>query len=263
MVACMFYAPSKTDPVQSIVRAAPAVTLVSIAALLAGVALLLAARRIAGAITFALPWDLTLIIALEALLLVTAIRGSWRRAFPLGPAGEDGLAWGDQLLGWGSSAAIVLAAVGSSFPGERASDWLVWLPVIAADQVLRQSFFAGQGAALKSAASTQAPRFDEREQVVQQLYRVRDAEGREVIYGTLRADFQAGQRTAVLHVGFCPPLERVPQIEAAPQAGSAATVKVAQALAHGARLDVRLAEDASEECWVWIDLTAAPNVHAE
>lgn len=94
--------------------------------------------------------------------------------------------------------------------------------------------------------------------VLQQLTRIRDEAGVETIFGTLRAEFAAGQRHATLHVGFCPPLAGRPAIEADPSDGPDATVKVLQTLAHGTRLEVRLATPATEHCSVLIEFTASP-----
>jgi len=94
--------------------------------------------------------------------------------------------------------------------------------------------------------------------VLQQLTRIRNENGVESIFGTLRAEFAAGQRHATLHVGFCPPLAGVPTVDADPADGPDATVKVIQAFAHGARLEVRLAAPATEPCSVLLELTAAP-----
>lgn len=96
--------------------------------------------------------------------------------------------------------------------------------------------------------------------VLQQLTRIRDEAGIETIFGTLRAEFAPGQRHATLHVGFCPPLAGAPAIEADPADGPDATVKIIQAYAHGARLEVRLTAPAAEPCSVLLEMTAAPAV---
>jgi hypothetical protein len=100
---------------------------------------------------------------------------------------------------------------------------------------------------------------------------VRGADGVEVVRGTLRAGFVAGQRQAVLHVGFCPPLEGLPVVEAfieptiakpsvAANLRQAAgmEVRVVQAFCHGARLEVRLGEAATEEFAVVVGVSARP-----
>ncbi len=94
--------------------------------------------------------------------------------------------------------------------------------------------------------------------VLQQLVRVREADGGEAIRGTLLAEFVAGQRNSTLHVGFCPPLEGLPTVEAETGDGPDAEVKVSQAFAHGARLEVRLSEPAMGECSVVVEVVAMP-----
>jgi hypothetical protein len=239
--------------------------MLSLVTLQLAIGLLLIGRRLAGALTLELPWYVLLTTAVVMMTLVTLARIAWRRAFPVSSLSVAG----EWMVGWGASLGLVLAAVGCSFPAFRTSDWLVWLPILVADQLLRQSFLdAGQhqlrlseiGDACEEPPIRRASASSQRRQdeVVQQLYRVRDNAGREVIYGTLRADFQVGQRSAVLHVGFCPPLEYLPEIEAAALPDRAARLKVVQALAHGARLDVRLPETPTENCSIWIDMAARP-----
>lgn len=79
----------------------------------------------------------------------------------------------------------------------------------------------------------------------QQVTRARMPEG-EVITGWVKADFQPGERTAVLHVAFCPPLEASPAVELEQLSGPAARIKAAQVLPQGARLEIRLNAPAAE-----------------
>ncbi|RIK82683.1 MAG: hypothetical protein DCC67_06960 [Planctomycetota bacterium] len=98
--------------------------------------------------------------------------------------------------------------------------------------------------------------------MLQEVRRVRDEDGVEGIVATLRAEFAAGQRHAVLHVGFCPPLSHLPMVRAEAGDGPEAEVRVVQAFTHGARLEVRLAESAKEACSVLVELTAKPQAAA-
>jgi hypothetical protein len=245
-----------------------AATILSLVCLLTSVGLLIAGRRLAGALTHELSGDVMLLTAVVMTAIVAFARIAWRRAFPLRIDGAAKLTWGDWFVGWGSSAGLLLAALGCCYPAHRLSDWLIWLPMLVADQLWRQSFFdAGQprlrlAETGENAGDTSTIHFPaatpSEHEIVQHLYRVRDGDGREVVYGTLRADFHPGQRTAVLHVGFCPPLEYLPEIEAAALPDSVARLKVVQSLAHGARLDVRLPETPVQDCHVWIDMAATP-----
>ncbi len=269
-------------------------SVITLIALLNAIGLLAALGRIFSPLGGGLP----LVAMLPAAILTTAtvfsIRVVWRRLFPLEeqPSIEDSPSvydW-DAVVGWGCSSALILIAVGCCYPASFTSDWLIWLPALVADQFLRQTFFdAGEPTRLldpdliefdrerdEELAATLAFRSDEdfesalceassiedradgAEQIVQRLYRVRDEQGQEVVYGTVRADFKAGQRTAVVHVGFCPPLSHVPKIEAESLPGSPSRIKIVQALAHGTRLDVRLPAPAESDRHVWIDMAATP-----
>jgi hypothetical protein len=231
--------------------------------------LLVLVRRLLGAFAADLPRDTLLLTALASAAILSATRLLWRKHFPLKSAGR--LTAGDLLVGWGSSAALLMLAIGCCYPANHTSDWLIWLPVLVADQFWRQSFFdAGhpeQAVALRvvhpdQPAEPLTEADNDADDVVQQLFRVRSESGSEEIYGTLRADFHRGQRTAVLHVGFCPPLTHRPEVEAEALGDPGyATVKTVQALAHGARLDVRLAAPAEDDCRVWIDMAARPVAH--
>ncbi len=266
------------------------------------IGLLLVVRRFAGALSEDLPPGAMLLTAIVATAMVACSRIAWRRLSPLVVDVEElelsaSARLGDLLVGYGSSLSLVLLAVGCIYPAERTVDLMIWLPALVADQFWRQSFFdAGhpdwgvgeadhdlenelalaslatvdqektctpKGLEQQIAATAGENEEDETEEIVQQLYRVRDELGQEVIYGTLRADFLAGQRTAVVHAGFCPPLSHLPEIEAESFRGPLARIKVVQALAHGTRMDVRLTAPAASDCHVWIDMAAIPAAPAE
>jgi len=264
------------------------------------VGLLLVVRRFVGALGEELPRGAMLLTAIVAGAVVACVRIIWRKKFPLSFEGEElelsaMQRVGDRAVGYGSSLSLVFLAVGCCYPANLTSDWLIWLPLLVSDQFWRQSFFdAGNperglsepGLDLEGleedlqnesvlaaliptendtlAASEEENLAEGAEEIVQQLFRVRDELGQEVIYGTLRADFLEGQRTAVVHAGFCPPLSHLPEIEAESFRGPAARIKVVQALAHGTRMDVRLTSPASRDCHVWIDMAATPvSVSAE
>jgi len=254
----------------------------TVVAALNALGLLLVARRLAGALSEHLSLGAMLLTAIVTTVIANSARLAWRRSFPLPCAQQSNITsadgrfskW-DSLIGWGASLAVLLVAVGCCFPANRTSDWLIWLPLLVADQFWRQSFFdLGEPGRNFTAPSYNTLSVDPamdmetnleeehsalEEEVVQQLFRLRDADGQEAIYGTLRADFQTGQRNAVIHAGFCPPLEYLPVIEAAPCAGPPAQVKVVQAFAHGARLDLRLGQVAEHPCTVFVDMAALPN----
>ncbi|MDB5343303.1 MAG: hypothetical protein JWP89_1680 [Schlesneria sp.] len=61
----------------------------------------------------------------------------------------------------------------------------------------------------------------------------------EQVEGWVRVEFAAGQREAMIHVAFCPPLPGIPEIETEDLEGSDLEIRVAAAFAFGARLSVR------------------------
>ena len=268
------------DPWPERRRQATQATVLTVVGSLVAIGALLVVRRLFGALADYLPRDTMLMMAIGALVLVTCSRLAWRKIHPWPTPANSKQGWGELCVGWGSSVALIMMAVGCCYPADRTSDWLIWLPVLIADQMWRQSFFdLGQPgldpieyevvpeeeAKLAEAPTTvpwgitTAVEEPVPEEIVQQLYRVRDDQGQELIYGTLRADFHPGQRTAILHVGFCPPLAYRPEIEADALPGDdSARLKVVQALSHGARLDVRLRETPTEDCHLWIDMAATP-----
>jgi hypothetical protein len=212
-------------------------------------ALLLIARRVSGGITADLPLGILAATALAALAILIGTRMLWRRTFCDGTAVD---AW----IGWGGSAAMVLLAIGMSFPAQRAEDWIVWLPVLVVDQVVRRRLFESRDkfqVELKIAKPQAALQAEQ----IQHLVRSRYVDGAETVHATLRADFVSGQRTATVYVGFCPSLASRPELTVEVASGPAAEFKIVQAFPHGARIDVRLATTAVEAMGVILNVTAA------
>jgi hypothetical protein len=77
--------------------------------------------------------------------------------------------------------------------------------------------------------------------MVQQTTRVRAADGSERISGVAGEAFLSGQRHAAMHIAFCPPFEKTPELEFEQIDGPTARIKVGQLQPYGARLDLRLA----------------------
>lgn len=94
------------------------------------------------------------------------------------------------------------------------------------------------------------------EDVLQQLTRSRAADGSEQVTGWLRMPFAAGQRTANVHVAFCPPFDKTPQWTAEQFDGPPMRIKTAQLLPHGARLDLKLSAAAEQSDRVLIRFSA-------
>jgi len=232
------------------------------------IGLLLVARRLAGALSLDLAiWPLTITL-LAAAVFILGGRAAWRH-FGVVTAKDLELAFA-----WAGTAAILLLSIGCAWPSTESFAWVMALPLLVFDHFSRVAFLNTRnssrgvhprGPSGETVATSDVPPltppFEEGESEgapLQQLTRVRNAEGIESIHGTLTADISAGQRHATLHVGFCPPLEGSPTIEVEVVDGPDATVKVVQAFAHGARFELRLAEPADEECRVAIEFAASP-----
>jgi mutator protein MutT len=163
-------------------------------------------------------------------------------------------------------------------PGTEAVALIVFWGILAAEefwawQVIPQltsgatAGSSGATAGLPSSAQTtvaqpnldaRTPDFDERPGpgVVQQLTRSRTPDGSETISGWLRIPLLAGQRTATVHLAFCPPFQCVPELETEQQDGPDATIRVGQVLPYGARLEFKLADVAEAPAEVLVEYSA-------
>lgn len=94
------------------------------------------------------------------------------------------------------------------------------------------------------------------EDVLQHLTRSRTAEGVEQLSGWLRMPFAAGQRTANIHVAFCPPFAQTPGLEVEQCDGPTVRIKTGQVLPHGARLDLKLAQASETPVAVVLEFAA-------
>lgn len=89
-----------------------------------------------------------------------------------------------------------------------------------------------------------------------QLTQWRDPDGRVEWSGQLCVELREGDRLATAHVAFCPPLAHAPQVTCHQLDGPMARLKVALAVAHGVRFEVRLARPAPEALRVVIEFVA-------
>jgi hypothetical protein len=163
--------------------------------------------------------------------------------------------------------AVLLAlAIACSYPGTRILDWLLWPTVMFAAVLLpplrRPHVAASLRDANPSLGETRprvtAPDHEaEPETILQHLTRIRLDDGREAIRGELTAEFTTGERQTTIYVAFCPPFERLPQIEANIADDSDATVKIVQFLHNGTQLEVRLPEPAEDPIRITVELYAA------
>lgn len=202
------------------------------------VGMFLVVRRITGDVTSPLPL---------ALLIPTAtILVAWGWLMRLGA----GSLRASLLSFWLPAIAIFLFAIGLSYPGARVTDWCVWLvsyaPLILGPRWLDK---VRRGFPIK--------RKRRGNRLIQDLRRYRSDDGRELVRGTLAAEFPPGQRNQTIWVGFCPPFEFLPQVTVHATGDASASVKVAQVLHHGAQLEVRLSPLASCPPVATIELVAA------
>jgi hypothetical protein len=206
-------------------------------------ALFLVARRAAGAFSAPLPASQLLALAIFVAVWALVVRELTLRN-PL----------------YVSLALVVLLmfALACSFPGPRVVDWLCWpaamFAVVLCPPLVRSREARPQRHQIATAEFEQ----DEAsgEQIIQQLTRLRTEKGHDALRGTLVAEFAPGERQATLHVAFCPPFERLPQVEVNLADDSDATIKIAQVLHNGVQLEVRLAEPAEESINVAVELFA-------
>ncbi|QEG37042.1 hypothetical protein [Bythopirellula goksoeyrii] len=247
-----------------------ALAVIAVVSLMLSIGLLLTVRRLGGAFSADLPRSTLFLTAIISVAIAASSRIVWRQLYPLDLENVDSFSWSDQFVGWGSSLVPLLMMVGCSFLGDRLSEMLIWIPLLVCDQLWRQNFFDGgypeyqigrvpQAIALQDAMGWETVPTDTQSvpgNCTQQLFRVRESDGQEAIYATLRVDFETGQRHATAHVGFCPPLGYRPTIEADPYEGPQAEVKIVQALSHGARIDLKLARVAEGPTQVFVDLAA-------
>jgi hypothetical protein len=233
-----------------------------------GLAAFLLVRRATGALTAPLPPLPLLVTAVAMLGWVWAVRYVWASSIHRGVFS----ARSDRFLAvWLPALTLIFVAVACSYPGRRAVDWLVWLPVIVANSIgphvaERRKRLPAESAVLARRTSADTlpmnpiEPLDRSSTLLQQLSRSRDTDGRETIQGTIVAEFAAGERVATLHIAFCPPFESLPQVEAEIANGPDGSVKVAQVLHNGARLDVRLPQAAIEAVAISLEFAAQETV---
>jgi hypothetical protein len=202
--------------------------------------LFLIARRATG--------DASLPLPLGLLISTTAMLVAWGWLIQFSGASSPS----SPLGFWLPLVAILLFAIGLSYPGARFTDWLVWLSgcaaVIGGPRLLQASRRGLPATARKRRGS----------RVIQNLQRYRSADsGREFVRGILAAEFPPGQRIETLWVGFCPPFEFLPQVTAHAVGNPSVSVKVAQVLHNGAQLEVRLLHPASGQEVANIEISAA------
>jgi hypothetical protein len=256
-------------------------------ALLAAVALLVVARRLAGALETPLALPALAATGVLAAAVAAAVRVAWFL-----PPADRFAARFERLVMVLTSLAVAALAGGLSVPDTPVVGKFLLCTVVAAEeswawawrsrkrgpsQERGQSDFSPdrpshQGGRndfspveIETPASRGAKKGSDpflayenapADGVTQQLTRSRADDGSEEISGWLRTAFAAGQRTGSVHVAFCPPLAATPRLEVEPIEGPEARIKTAQLLPYGARLDLKLAAAAKQPVVVLLRFSA-------
>jgi hypothetical protein len=222
--------------------------------LLAVCALLLVGRRLEGALTRPLPS--------LALVLVTCVAVACCEAGGLAIA-RTSPRW-SKALRWGLCLVLVAVAAALSLPGTRwpglTALWLgpalacAWPSVLA----WRSTRRADRAAPFVPRAGGTFPTIDgEDEELAEpaegearplaRIDRLQVDDRTAAVEGWVRAELATGQRTTSVHVAFCPPFARVPDLDFEQASGPEARIKLGQVQAYGARWEVKLAEQGPAE----------------
>lgn len=212
-------------------------------------ALFLLARRWADALTAPLSFTAILAVAVAATATAEALERSNRQSERFS-------------ANWLVRLALPILALAISLPGSSVLGLLVlWLIVVGEELRLWRAkvpsqtshpshrLLRGSTTSIddRSALADLSPAIARHDPNTTQHISYRNAdEGSAVVEGWLRADFAAGQRTAIVHVAFCPPFSGVPQVETEPLEGPACEVRPTLVLPWGVRWELRRAEPATD-----------------
>jgi hypothetical protein len=256
-------------------------SIIALAGLFVCAALVLALRRVSGALVHPLTIATLIPTGFLAAISALGIRTLWRHSSDRRASSRGNLIM-DVLLG----TSLMIFAAALSLPGTSpwglACLWLliaafeIWAWVPGTGQWLRrprhektgpEQFRIDQAQSVADhiepvstlpgaiSDSLRAPIWPAKG-VTQQLTRSTTARGGDVLCGALRLDLAAGQRTGNLHVAFCPPFAGTPEINAVQVDGPEARIKIAQLLPYGVRMDVKLLSPSDESAGVLVQFTA-------
>ena len=245
--------------------------------LLFAVAVLVLSRRLAGALSTALDTASLSAVGVTRAVMAGAARRLWRVAAPrLGPSAADGVV---AVL-----PSLMLAACGGALclPGTPGVGLVIFWGLLIGEELWAWRRIAGEKVRRKRPPVQQIPQPEQEpepvaaspdeppsqplpppaasavpgQDVLQQLTRSQTAEGVEQLSGWLRTPFSVGQRTASVHVAFCPPFPKTPQLEVEQLDGPPSRIKTAQLLPHGTRLDLKLTRAAEMPMAVLLQFSA-------
>jgi hypothetical protein len=167
-------------------------------------------------------------------------------------------------IGFGIVSGVAVLILGSlTLPGTPVVGVIVaWLVLIAGEVAQGLFYFrpelwkrwTARPAAVSDSRSN--PAAEEAEipaGLVQQVTRVREGE-RESLHALVRADIAGGDRLAVLHLSFCPPLAEALELTAHAVDAENVEVRVTQAEMFGARIEVRLPREEAEPRGVMVEV---------
>lgn len=117
---------------------------------------------------------------------------------------------------------------------------------------------AAAAAAVERSELTVEPEGD----IFQELTRTRSADGSETLSATVRIDFPVGDRLQVVHLAFCPPLGRMPQLEVEQQDGAEVELRTTTVQTFGARIEARLTAASDEPQSAIVQIYAATELPA-
>ena len=215
-------------------------------------------RRFDGALTAPLAWPGLLAVGLFLAALAALARGAGRALAGKEPAARR------LPLECSVSASAVSVAAALSLPGTgwlglvlcwgalAAEECWAWQPALWPGRASRALGATVGGAAEAGPWGPGRPTGD----VIQQITRRRAVDGREALSGWLRVPLAAGQRSASVHVAFCPPLQHAPQMIVEQREGPPARIRAVQVLPYGARLDVKLIQPSPTPVDLLLEFTA-------
>jgi hypothetical protein len=245
-------------------------TIVALAGLTLTAALLVASRRVAGALSAPLEVPLLLTSGFLWAAATVGVREAWNRL------SIDRRHSRLELTVWiAPTAALLLLGAALSLPGTSVAGLAAFWGLLVLEEVWswRRAPWRRRAARVQPepapkpsapqpsnvqmpAAPAERKQSDQAtlgvddcppEQVIQRLTRSRDSAGVDHLSGWLRMPFAAGQRTASIHVAFCPPFGRVPELTVEQADGPTTRIKTAQLLPHGTRLDLKLSRSVDNE----------------
>ena len=234
-----------------------------------------ASRRISGAYTGPLPTAALMVAVLLAIVTSMAALWMFRQNQPRADCSLP--AWLPELTAWGlptlfsvviaagatpaqAGTLLGVAAIGAVVLGVAVLETTTWWATLLASDSSRTESLSTEVAVAASNASpiedggatrgsadaspslheSELPRDEDTDdETTTQWMTRRDEPDGEAIEGILRVHFAPGQREAVVHVTFCPPLPMLPDVELECVDGDDWQMKTEAALPYGLRIQVR------------------------